>query len=206
MNFSDYFYYDNNTTSCLRWKFSKWAGRGLTIPVFSKGDSAGYKHGSGYWHVKINGKSYTVHRIVNCLFNPDFMYNCSELVDHLDGNLDNNRISNLKVVTTAVNNRNSKQKKNNKTGVNGVYFCTITEIDYYRAQVNAFETKKSKAFSVKKFGKATAFQMACDWRAMEIEKLKAHGIHYSERHGEEVLDEATKQAKIKAGSINEKKE
>lgn len=28
----------------------------------------------------------------------------------------------------------------------------------------------------------------------------------SERHGKEVLDEATKQAKIKAGSINEKKE
>ncbi len=44
------------------------------------------------------------------------------VIDHIDGNPANNRISNLRVVSQTINSRNAKLSKNSKTGVNGVTF------------------------------------------------------------------------------------
>ena len=41
-------------------------------------------------------------------------------IDHQDGNGINNRISNLRIATQAVNNKNAAVRKDNKTGVSGV--------------------------------------------------------------------------------------
>ena len=52
-------------------------------------------------------------------------------VDHIDGNGLNNRISNLRVVSSSVSGRNKPVQKNNKTGIPGV---SIDRRGYYRVQ------------------------------------------------------------------------
>lgn len=42
-------------------------------------------------------------------------------IDHIDGNKDNNRIDNLRSVTSKQNARNRKLKTGNRTGYSGVY-------------------------------------------------------------------------------------
>lgn len=41
-------------------------------------------------------------------------------IDHIDGNPENNRIENLRLVTQKENNKNRKLHRNNKTGLHGV--------------------------------------------------------------------------------------
>jgi hypothetical protein len=50
------------------------------------------------------------------------MYNgyIPELIDHRDGNTENDRIENLRVATHSENRRNSRKPKNNTSGVKGV--------------------------------------------------------------------------------------
>lgn len=57
----------------------------------------GTKHHSGYMHVRIGKKSFTVHRIVARALFPNFL-DYPE-VDHIDGDKSNNCINNLRMVT-----------------------------------------------------------------------------------------------------------
>lgn len=67
------------------------------------GDRAGHKHINGYWYVKVKGKLYKEHRLI-------FMMTYGRLpngeIDHIDRNLDNNDISNLREVSRSENCRN----------------------------------------------------------------------------------------------------
>ena len=79
--------------------------------------------------------------------------------------------------------------KNNSTGVLGVSYSERNQpsglfFSKYTAMV-AVETgkKQSKSFSVQKYGKESAFEMAVNWRKSSIEKLKARGFGYHENHG-----------------------
>ena len=74
----------------------------------------------GRLRIRFQGKNYQAHRLAWLLTHgkwPDGM------IDHLDGNPLNNRISNLRDVSSSVNSQNQrKAQANNVTGFLGVYF------------------------------------------------------------------------------------
>lgn len=80
------------------------------------GSIAGSIKPNGYKRVSIKRKLYYVHRIIF------FMHHgrLPEYIDHIDGNKLNNKIENLREATMAENNRNTWQRKDNKSGVKGV--------------------------------------------------------------------------------------
>lgn len=79
---------------------------------------------AGYYKVTIHGTEYSVSNIAWAL---SFGYWCEGgVVDHKDGNTENNRLSNLRLTTTHGNMRNRKLPTNNSSGVHGVYFVKRT--------------------------------------------------------------------------------
>lgn len=100
--------YDRDTGE-LTWKVTK--GRAV------KGRPAGWLGGK-YKEVKIDGFNYKAHRIAWLLTYgkwPD------DQVDHIDGNKQNNKLSNLRAVSNKENAHN-RHKVNNPTGLLGVKF------------------------------------------------------------------------------------
>lgn len=65
----------------------------------------------GYIRVRLNGKEYRAHRVIWEMFNGDIPEGM--LVDHIDHDVHNNRISNLRIATRQQNNFNSKAKSSN---------------------------------------------------------------------------------------------
>lgn len=113
------FYYSDGN---LYWKIAK------------QGVSVGRKVGNGvknqYLQVMVNRKGYLVHRLIATLHYGDF----EGLVDHVDGNTHNNKIENLRIVTTEQNLWNAKRSKTNKTGIKGVSY--IISRQKYQATIS----------------------------------------------------------------------
>lgn len=172
---SEYVYYCEESPSGLRWK--KWNGQ-TNHSKRNPGDVAGYKS-SGRWKVSISGKEMMCHRIVVALHGIDVPNNM--VVNHIDNNPLNNKISNLEVVTTCENNRKMKMHtgnglaSTNTSGVNGVSEVFVKQrkgnIDVYAvAYLNTPEGKRIyKCFNYKKYGKDGAWEMATNFR---LEKFK----------------------------------
>jgi hypothetical protein len=90
--------------------------RRKSIAGWPAGHKAGCLHKSGYMQVRLGGVCYQLHRLI-------FLYHMGYLptyIDHIDGDISNNRIENLRECTVAQNNRNARVKKTNKLGVKGV--------------------------------------------------------------------------------------
>lgn len=85
-----------------------------------KGDVAGTLNGHGYWQLSVDNEITEAHRLV-WLY--EYGYAPSGQIDHIDGNPLNNRISNLRDVTSSDNSRNQARRSDNKTGITGVYYC-----------------------------------------------------------------------------------
>lgn len=90
------------------------AGRGRNI-----GDIAGCLSQQGYRLIGIDGQIYHAHRLVWLLAYGEWP---SRDIDHRDRDRDNNRLSNLRLATTAENQWNTVPPKNNTSGHKGV-FC-----------------------------------------------------------------------------------
>jgi hypothetical protein len=80
------------------------------------GDVAGWLY-NGYREIEINDKKYKSHRLAWLYVNGEMPKN---LIDHIDGNRSNNKISNLREATYQENNENYKTPKTNKSGVKNV--------------------------------------------------------------------------------------
>jgi hypothetical protein len=79
------------------------------------GDQAGWQKKSGYWELMIDERTYQVHRLI-------FLYHHGYLpkkVDHKDRNPSNNKIDNLRPITSSHNSVNST-KIRAKHGYKGV--------------------------------------------------------------------------------------
>lgn len=83
----------------------------------------------GRWYVKINGVKYSSYRII-FLWHKGFL---PEEVDHIDRDITNNRIENLREADRSLNNCNKGDYKNNKLGIKGV--CFVASKQKYQAQV-----------------------------------------------------------------------
>lgn len=91
----------------------------------SAGKIAGSKKKSPcgiYWRVQIGPihKFYT-HRILWMMLNYTIVDEFT-LIDHRDGNTENNLISNLRLADSSDNIANTKTRKDNKLGIKGVYY------------------------------------------------------------------------------------
>ena len=188
MKWSDYFYYDETSPTCLRWKVDRFAGRDYKTKMVSAGDAAGWfsKRQDGKpkaIEVGLDGKSYLVHRIIWELLVGKIPNR--KVVDHLNGNPYDNRISNLFVKTQKLNCQNKFLRVDSSTKVTGIsYSETKNGTCYYRAYWCDMNGKqKFKSFSCKKLGNEVAFQLACEYRQKMLAEMNEQGAGYTERHG-----------------------
>jgi len=101
--------YFNSQRDCNKWNTryaNKLSGRVRT-----------HKNGKKYRYVTIFNKEYLAHRIV---WLHQYGTETSLNIDHLDGDGINNRLENLREVSSIENSRNLRLFSNNKTGIPGV--------------------------------------------------------------------------------------
>jgi len=94
----------------VRWKVRK---KGVRI-----GHEVSCRDGRGYLTVTVNGRGINVHRVLWIMRNGPIPQGMQ--VDHIDGDQLNNLPKNLRLVTSAGNNRNRRRQRNNTSGVKGV--------------------------------------------------------------------------------------
>lgn len=75
------------------------------------GKPAGFRHHSGYQHLEFQGKYYSVHRICFYLYHG---YWPKYHIDHINGDRNDNRISNLRDVPRSINAQNQKEHREGK--------------------------------------------------------------------------------------------
>lgn len=179
-----HFTYDESSSSCLRWSETRYTGKPKRILV-DVGDEVG-NLGNRYFETSIDGVGYICHRIIWEIFNgpiPDGL-----IIDHIDGNPQNNKIDNLRLVTHKQNARNSRKRSHNKTGFTGVAKTVKVEGGkeywYYTALWRNMDGTQGRAnYSISKLGDSTAFLLAFTHRQYEMEELHLKGAGYTSRHG-----------------------
>lgn len=188
MKFEDYFYYDEASSTGLRYKIDSIKGRGKGYVSRKSGDEAGHKQfmvkRGNVPHcirIQIKGKSFQVHRIIWILVNGEIPN--GYVIDHIDGNPFNNKISNLRCIKSGHNTQNAKRRKDNSTGKTGVIVTYSRNVKYFTAIWKENKKDKTKSFSTLKYGEKQAFDLACKHRDYIIQKLNEEGELYSNRHG-----------------------
>lgn len=185
INFKEYFYYDENTPTGLRWKKNLYSVKGLINRKAREGRPAGGVNDLGYYCVGLLRKRYSCHRIIWEILKDDPLVGMC--IDHIDGDRSNNRIENLRNVTKAENSRNkskrlksnglpmgvSKFKRRNKGGVVVVWTAFWNDANG-KAHV--------KSFSESIYGES-AYKFALEYRIKSIEQLNKQGLGYHENHG-----------------------
>ena len=102
--------YDQDT-GIFTWKVSP------ARQVFS-GDIAGTKRKDEYIQIKVDNELILSHRLAWI-----YMYGyLPKYIDHINGQRDDNRITNIREVSNQQNSLNSKISKNNTSGIKGVYW------------------------------------------------------------------------------------
>lgn len=109
---SQVLYYDESSATCLRWKVdSGWSGLGFMSKADSEAGSK-TKAGRSYSQIWTKFGMFSTHRVIFCLVNkidiPTHL-----VVDHIDRDRTNNKISNLRLVSQRLNAINRPVKKNN---------------------------------------------------------------------------------------------
>lgn len=179
MHISDIWYYDETSSSSLRWKIQVRAGKNYNIIRANVGEMAGSLNSKGYYQVKYKNLYLKCHHVVYILHYGELP--TDTVIDHIDGNTENNQISNLRAVKIAVNSRNRRKSSKNSSGITGV----SKHGSYWKAQWYEDDKLNCKYFSIEKLGEEIAFLNACDYRKEMILKLNLKNYNYSERHGNE---------------------
>ncbi len=107
----------------------------------------------GYVKARNKGKSLKFHRVI---MNPPSKME----VDHINHNPLDNRRSNLRIVTHAVNMANRGRQTNNKSGINGVYWNERAKRHYAQINVNG---KRKSLGSYETFEEAKAARIRAEY-------------------------------------------
>lgn len=133
---------DETSPSGLRWKTK---GRKKT----NSGKIAG--HPTIYWSVVFKKLKYRVHRIIYQMSNKIDKLDGNVIIDHIDGDRQNNNISNLRISTPQQNRWNSNRENKIPSYKSGYYSIMINfRKDQYTLQ-DVIEIKNK--FSRKLYGK-----------------------------------------------------
>lgn len=95
--------------------FLVWKKSAGTIKAGKKVESVSNR---GYVVVQVGGKRYLAHRIIWLLLNGQIPV----MIDHIDGNKQNNLIENLREVNNTLNHWNERKRSTNKSGHKGVWW------------------------------------------------------------------------------------
>lgn len=87
----------------------------------------------GYAQVKVNGRNLRAHRVIYAIVHGEIP---EGEIDHINGNRMDNRIENLREVSSSENAHNSKKPKTNTSGFPGVYWNTRDQKWVARIRVN----------------------------------------------------------------------
>lgn len=178
--FSDYnnfFYIDTSSPSGLSRKVFNGVDYNTNRPG-NCGYIAKYKNKVSGWRVKFKDKAPYVHRIVWEILNGAVPPNM--LVDHVDGDVLNNKPENLRLVSSSLNSKNKSKYRNNTSGVVGVKKYSR---GYVASWVDLEDNDKSKSFNAEIVGEEEAFRLACEFRLSMLSELNEQGAGYTERHG-----------------------
>lgn len=115
INWSDYFNYDPETGKIF-WRVKP---KHRPIPI---GAEAGSRCKRGYICIVLNNTSYKAHRIAWDIMHPEDRLTAEDEIDHINHILDDNRGVNLRKVSRLQNNQNASRRKDNSSGVTGVYW------------------------------------------------------------------------------------
>ena len=160
-----YWYYDESSPSCLRWKIKR---RSVLA-----GSIAGHKTKLGYYKVSRGRTTYKVHRIIVVLLLNEKIKDY-DIVDHIDSDPSNNKFNNLQIISQKENIR--KRKRSSKhLGV------SWNERDKsYHAYFQKDKIRHSKHFNISSFGsKEEALKQALIWRKGQLEAEISAIIHTS---------------------------
>lgn len=109
------------------------------------GGPAGSMCSNGYLKIKVGGKRLSAHRIAWLFVTGEWP---SDMIDHINGVRSDNRFSNLRDASRAVNQQNQRhaQKSNTSTGVLGVSAYESGGVRRYRVRVRGFGKTRSESF------------------------------------------------------------
>ncbi|WP_313488962.1 HNH endonuclease signature motif containing protein [Atlantibacter hermannii] len=181
LSLHDLFVYDEASPTCLTWKISpsrrtKCGHQAGTINKIPG------KYPRSYYRARVNGGYQSVHRIVWFLHHGEVSEGM--VIDHVDGNTLNNKISNLRLVTPSKNARNCRRQKNNNSGLTGVRLAMDKgKFPFYEAYAHIDGKQVRRQFYPKGGSLEEAMSRAANWREEQINQLNEHGAGYTERHG-----------------------
>jgi hypothetical protein len=92
--------------------------RKISLGRTKAGDKVGFVNDKGYVAVNIDKQCIVLHRIIWMMQHGEMPV----LIDHIDGDRQNNRIENLRLANRFGNAQNKKLHRNNTSGVKGVYW------------------------------------------------------------------------------------
>lgn len=128
-------------------------------PRIQVGSLAGCVRPKGYRYIELEGRKYPAHHIVWLL---ETGKTPTKSLDHIDGNKDNNHISNLREVTNKQNTENRGKQRNNTTGYKGVTYNK--RLNKYIAQIQ----HNSKQMHIGVYPTAHEAHLAYESKAQEL--------------------------------------
>lgn len=193
IDWNSFLVYDTTSETGIRWKEDRMAGDKMKIFAARKGDSAGsiqYNSKTKYTYCVVphKGSLWFIPRVI-WIMNYGYLSN-DLVIDHIDGDTLNNKLSNLRAVSQRYNNRNTSKRKDNNSGTCGVYFTTAKRskggiFTYATASwYNLDGTRQCKHFPTHYLGLLPAFMEAVVYRNTKLTELNSNGAGYTEHHGQ----------------------
>lgn len=131
--------------------FLVWKKSTGTIKAGKKVESVSNR---GYVVVQISGKRYLAHRVIWMLLN----CRMPAMIDHIDGNKQNNLIDNLREVDNTLNHWNERKRSTNNSGYKGVWWHKQSKrweaacrVNGKQITIGRFERIEDAVEAVKKF-------------------------------------------------------
>lgn len=112
-----------------------------TARVVKAGDVAGVLDSRGYRQIGVGGRVYLAHRLIWAYVTGVWP---TTLIDHINGNRDDNRWDNLREATPSENKANSKLMRTNTSGLKGAFFRK--DIGRWVATIGKHRTRRHIGF------------------------------------------------------------
>jgi len=97
-------------------------------------------HNNGYNFINIGNKKYLLHRVLGYVFLGLNIEDEKQIIDHIDGNKQNNNIENLRIITQQQNCFNQKTKKGYFK--NRDKFYARIKLDYKTINLGSYDTEE----------------------------------------------------------------